>query len=395
MKLLITGASGAIGRKIVSRLLQDHDVSLFGRDINGLSEIFPGVPCYSGDDLDSAMVGVDVVFHLAARNNDRPGTSEEFIEDNVTLTAMLAEAARKEKVSRFVFISTLRALNPRQSDRYGTSKRSAEDMLIGIKGLNLTILRLAYVDGLPLRGKLKGLSLLPTAMQKPILRLIACFRPTVSLDTLLQAANTALEGNGDLIEFVSDGQKDNRLYSFIKRILDLSCAIVLIIFFGWLMALVAVANWIFVGRPIIFRQQRLGLKGEPFTLFKFRTMNVETPHLGTHEVSSDVITPFGKYLRRTYVDELPQIINILRGDMSLVGPRPGLPTQEELAAEREKREVFDALPGITGLAQVSGIDMEDPDRIARKDAEYIARRSLLLDISIIIRTPVKLLGLGK
>ena len=124
------------------------------------------------------------------------------------------------------------------------------------------------------------------------------------------------------------------------------------------------------GSPI-FRQVRVGRYQKPFTLVKFRTMRLDTASVATHLASSASITPFGHFLRKTKLDELPQLWNVLKGEMSLVGPRPGLFNQEELTEERAKRGVFDVRPGITGLAQVSEIDMSTPALLAETDQKMI------------------------
>jgi O-antigen biosynthesis protein WbqP len=129
------------------------------------------------------------------------------------------------------------------------------------------------------------------------------------------------------------------------------------------------------GSPI-FRQVRVGRHQEPFTLVKFRTMRVDTASVATHLASSASITRFGHFLRKTKLDELPQLWNVLTGEMSLVGPRPGLFNQEELTAERAKRGVFDVRPGITGLAQVSEIDMSTPALLAETDQKMISSLTL-------------------
>jgi O-antigen biosynthesis protein WbqP len=124
------------------------------------------------------------------------------------------------------------------------------------------------------------------------------------------------------------------------------------------------------GSPL-FLQQRVGRNGTPFTLIKFRTMRPETKSVGTHEVNPDQVTTWGKLLRKTKIDELPQLWNVLKGEMSLVGPRPCLPTQVQLIEQRGKLAVFEVLPGITGLAQIRGIDMSTPELLAKTDAEMI------------------------
>ena len=130
------------------------------------------------------------------------------------------------------------------------------------------------------------------------------------------------------------------------------------------------------GSPI-FRQVRVGRNQKPFTLVKFRTMKVDTASVATHLASSASITRFGHFLRKTKLDELPQLWNVLKGEMSLVGPRPGLFNQEELTEERAKRGVFNVRPGITGLAQVSEIDMSTPALLAETDQKMIESLTLV------------------
>ena len=129
------------------------------------------------------------------------------------------------------------------------------------------------------------------------------------------------------------------------------------------------------GSPI-FRQQRVGRCRKPFTLVKFRTMRPDTASVATHLADATAITPFGRFLRRTKLDELPQLWNVLKGEMSLVGPRPCLYSQEELIAERSHRSVFDARPGITGLAQINEIDMSTPKLLAETDARMLESLTL-------------------
>ena len=124
------------------------------------------------------------------------------------------------------------------------------------------------------------------------------------------------------------------------------------------------------GSPI-FTQERVGRNKKPFTLIKFRTMTVDTASVASHLASTASITPFGGFLRKTKLDELPQLWNVLKGEMSLVGPRPGLFNQEELTQAREAKNVYTVRPGITGLAQVSEIDMSTPELLAKIDREMI------------------------
>lgn len=139
------------------------------------------------------------------------------------------------------------------------------------------------------------------------------------------------------------------------------------------------------GSPI-FTQERVGRNKKPFTLVKFRTMTVDTASVASHLASTASITPFGGFLRKTKLDELPQLWNVLKGEMSLVGPRPGLFNQTDLIKAREAKNVFNVRPGITGLAQVNEIDMSTPELLAKTDREMIDTLTLNNYFKYIIMT---------
>ena len=145
------------------------------------------------------------------------------------------------------------------------------------------------------------------------------------------------------------------------------------------------------GSPLFF-QRRVGRYGKPFILVKFRTMHVDTASVASHLASRSSITRLGALLRKTKLDELPQLWNVLKGEMSLVGPRPGLFNQEQLMHERSIRKVFEARPGITGLAQVNGIDMSTPELLAQTDAQMLRELTLAYYFKLILMT---VLGKGQ
>ena len=147
--------------------------------------------------------------------------------------------------------------------------------------------------------------------------------------------------------------------------------------------------WLEDGKPVIFIQTRLGISKKEFYLYKIRTMLKTTPNLGTHEVRISNHLKYGSVLRKLKIDELPQIYNYLKGDLSLVGPRPGLPNQKELKFYREKYGIFMIKPGITGLSQVLGYDMSDPELLAKIDEIYIKNKTFKLDILIFLATFIK------
>ena len=152
-----------------------------------------------------------------------------------------------------------------------------------------------------------------------------------------------------------------------------------------LMLILFLAGLFAAGEPL-FRQVRVGRHQRPFTLVKFRTMKIETQSVSTHLVNPAAVTKLGAFLRRTKLDELPQLWNVLKGEMSLVGPRPCLFNQDELIAERAVRGVFDARPGITGLAQVQGIDMSTPRLLAETDARMLEDLDVQAYFRYILRT---------
>lgn len=159
------------------------------------------------------------------------------------------------------------------------------------------------------------------------------------------------------------------------RVLDILLASAGLVLGAPLLLLLCVAGYFDTGSPIL-RQQRVGKGGQGFVLVKFRTMQPGTQAVATHLADASAITPLGRLLRRTKLDELPQLWNVVKGDMSLVGPRPCLPGQKELIDCREALGVFRVRPGITGLAQIQGIDMSRPQLLAETDALMIADLSV-------------------
>lgn len=152
-----------------------------------------------------------------------------------------------------------------------------------------------------------------------------------------------------------------------------------------LLLLLIVLGWFDTGSPL-FRQARVGRHRKPFTILKLRTMRVSTPSVASHLADATAVTPYGRFLRRSKLDELPQLWNVLRGDMSLVGPRPCLFNQEELVLERDRLGVFEARPGVTGLAQLEGIDMSTPRLLAETDAKMLSTLDLPTYFRFIWRT---------
>lgn len=174
----------------------------------------------------------------------------------------------------------------------------------------------------------------------------------------------------------------------MKRLFDVALALLLLVPAGMAVALLGLWVRLDSPGPALLRQARVGLGGRVFTCYKLRTMRDGTPSAPSHEVGATAVTGAGRLLRRLKLDELPQLWNILKGEMSFVGPRPCLPSQAELIAERQARGVDRIRPGVTGVAQVAGVDMSDPARLAALDATYLSDMSLRRDIGLIARTVI-------
>lgn len=177
---------------------------------------------------------------------------------------------------------------------------------------------------------------------------------------------------------------------WLKRLLDLEVALLGLVLLSPLLAVLAVSVWMDVGRPILFVHVRPGLGGAGFRLFKFRTMSLATDDAGQLLPNDQRLTVLGRWLRRTSLDELPELWNVLRGDMSLVGPRPLLTEYLEAYTDVERLR-HDVRPGITGLAQVRGRNSVSWDAKMAADVEYVETWSLTLDARILAQTAAKVI----
>ena len=173
------------------------------------------------------------------------------------------------------------------------------------------------------------------------------------------------------------------------RIFDIFFSLIGLIFLSPLLILLWFIGLLDNGSPS-FIQKRVGRNLQSFILIKFRTMPKKTRSVGTHLIEDIKLSSFGYFLRRTKIDEIPQLFNVLLGDMSLVGPRPCLLNQRKLISERKKRGVFKAKPGITGLAQISDVNMKTPTLLAKTDLKMIKKMNLFYYFYYILRTILKL-----
>lgn len=174
----------------------------------------------------------------------------------------------------------------------------------------------------------------------------------------------------------------------MKRIFDFTVSLLLIIILLPIFLIIGIIIAIDAGNPVIYRQYRVGKDNKLFYIYKFRTMRKGTPLAATSDLTEaeKYITKSGRFLRKTSLDELPQLFNVLAGDMSFVGPRPLIPEEKEIRQLRKEYNVYSVRPGITGLAQVNGRDMLSDEEKALFDKEYVDKQSIKLDIKIMFKT---------
>lgn len=182
-------------------------------------------------------------------------------------------------------------------------------------------------------------------------------------------------------------------YAMAKRLIDIFMSLIGIIILSPVFLITAILIKIESKGPIIFKQIRAGKESEPFYIYKFRSMRIDAPNKSTNDFkdADAFITRVGKFIRKTSIDELPQLFNILKGDMSIVGPRPVILKEKDLIRLRQEYNVDSLLPGITGWAQINGRDNIGDEEKVRYDYEYLTRISLRLDIYIILMTAFKVI----
>ncbi len=388
MKIVITGASGFVGQLLVSRLaLEKTELVLVGRNEAHLKKLFPDLPICDYSQISTVGKGADFLLHLAVANSDAKLSDAEFHKINVDFLLEVANNSRAADIDQFINVSSVHALQPQLKTAYAISKRAGAKALLALDGMRSRTIYLPLVYGDRWAGKLAFLNKTPVWLAMMVFHPIAAFKPTLHIDKLATyiLAQTK-EHTDESSTILADDKSKNRFYSWAKRAMDIVFALIVTLLLGWLMLLIWAAVRATSPGPGIFKQIRVGRSKKIFTCYKFRTMRLGTEQLGTHEISSSSVTSIGAILRKTKMDELPQIINIFRNELSLIGPRPCLPNQNELVAAREAAGVFEVKPGISGLAQINDIDMSRPKLLAEWDARYIALRGLASDLSIAFAT---------
>lgn len=389
MQVVIAGASGNVGRSLIPGLLSHGwKVTLVSRTPDELAKTFPQCRTFDYCQLEQAASGASVFLYLSAQNNSGYADIAAYRQVNVDLALSTRAAASRAGVKHFVYVSTIHALDRLSQSQYAQSKREGEEALLQYYGAAVQVVYLPAFVGERMTGKLAILSTFPHSLGQTALNILSAFRPIVHIERIC-AYMIGTDWTADALPLrviLSDGQQDNIVFRCTKRAFDFLAAFVFILLFFWLFGLIALAVRLDSPGPALFRQRRVGQNGIDFTCFKFRSMYVSTPQVGTHEVSRSSVTRRGSFLRQTKLDELPQLVNVLLNQMSLIGPRPCLPGQTAIVEARRAMGVLSLKPGITGLAQINKIDMSEPDTLARWDGRYLRLQSLLMDLSILIQT---------
>ena len=194
---------------------------------------------------------------------------------------------------------------------------------------------------------------------------------------------------------IDDDNKNKKIdiYNFIKRIIDIFCSLVGLILLSPVFIITAILIRIESKGDVIFKQLRVGKNGKTFYIYKFRSMKIDTPTMATNDMKNPemYITKVGKFIRKTSIDELPQLVNILMGDMSIVGPRPVIDKEAALKNLRKRNKIDVILPGITGWAQINGRDNLGNEEKVKYDKEYLEKRSIKFDLYIMCMTVLKVL----
>jgi lipopolysaccharide/colanic/teichoic acid biosynthesis glycosyltransferase len=372
--IALVGASGKLGAELVPALRDaGAELVLFGRDVRRLRQRFPYMAsAVTGEFAQVAQIRpFSAVIDLATLNNRAQASLAEFRAVNVVRTTALAIEAQAAEIPLFISLSSTHAIDPHEHHPYAISKREAREQLLSpdYPAARLLILPKIVIEK---RGSAGAHFWALIGAMKPI---------ALASDMAESIVALIIAGRGSPRE-VYIAPLGERVYSTLARIVDFSVSLIILVCASWLLVLLAVWVKIDSRGPAIFAQRRVGRHEKLFTLYKFRTMAVGTREAGTHELTADSVTGAGALLRRLKLDELPQVINILKGELALVGPRPCLPIQKELIGLRRSANVFALRPGLTGFAQVNGVDMSDPARLVSWEVRYLRLRRLLFDVRI-------------
>ena len=343
-----------------------------------------GLAYFSYKDLKEVIASADAVINCAVLNNNGMLSEVNIDRINVALPILLARYSRKYN-ARFICLSSYHAINPFVMTRYAISKRKALvrlnhfDDVISLVCPFVTNTHHKYPKGILFRLYRYIRSLAPFRAVVPSVSVSVV---GTNIIDLMKAQPTPTHK----VHIIDSGAENNFYYRLARLVLNCVFAcITLTVLLVLLPVLLPIIRHQSRG-SFIYKQERLGRFKSLFSIYKLRTMDVSTVSIGSHLVPASSITSIGRVLRISKLDEFPQAINVIKGDLFLVGPRPCLASQSKLITARDKENVYDQKPGITGLAQVLGVTMESPKVLALFDSEYLKIKSVSFDLLIVFST---------
>ena len=386
MRILIAGASGFVGTALVPKLISNgHQVIVIGRDKGLLERKLPDAKALNYNEFNSEKICGDLFLNLATVNSNSDHTYETFKHVNVGLAHAMQNRAFEHGIPKFINVNSLHALRVGLVSNYAKSKRLSVEVLERNKKIETTHLFLPPVFTKKFSGKLSILNVLPKPLIQLVKGLLSKFFAILDIHDLVNWLETFGQTAPHEVIVTSNTHR-GVTYVLIKRSTDFLAALFALMILSPLLLFVWFAVFFSSDGSPLFRQQRIGKHGATFTCYKFRTMKKQTVEIATHEVDRSSVTRLGSLLRKYKIDELPQLWNVLKGEMSLIGPRPCLRSQYELITLRSASGIFEIQPGISGLAQIQNVDMSQPKTLVEIEQRYMVLRSVFLDTWLILKT---------
>lgn len=384
MKIVVFGASGNVGSVITERLKEaGHTLLLISQGPTGILVTSSEIRFIATEDWESQAQGFDVFLFMPGIAR-RP-KEDQTIKDDMDVAIFLLEASNRAGIPRFVcqlsFRDLVRKPGEHSLDGFLSRRDWVNNYFSGHVDVVYTGILVHHTDP----DKLWFFPRISKIFEDSISSVLSAFLPMTSVESIVEYfshPDPLADGRRSIL---TDSKSENLTYRIWQAALNLTF-VVSVALLSFPLFLFWTAIVVQSGRPGFFLQDRIGRGGKSFKCAKLRTMKKGTESVGTHLVRDEAITEFGRFLRRFKLDELPQAVNIASGQMCLVGPRPSLPGQVEVIEARETSGVMGLKPGLTGWAQVKGIDMSEPGRIAELDAQYLRLQSVWLDLLILKRT---------